>query len=182
MIWVFSIGGGLIALVGVLLVWGFLHLCQSRSQALAEIRRIELKHIEPLADECVQVFRQKLGVRLDPNDCGDAAQKLDNAFRDRPRLKAAFELDGFYWYFVKPTGSFLGELLRRHAGHQWRKQSGEAPTMRVALKDGESEVFPFDKVIKHAQVGDPGDLVAFVALARTFNRAAKSSGAEQPES
>ena len=173
MVWVLSIGGGLIALFGLLVLWGILHLRQSRHKALAEVRRIELADLEPLARECVEVFQHKLGVRLDLHDCEDTAQKLDDAFRDRYKLKAAFERDDFYWYFVKPVGACLGELLRRHAKHQWRKLAGEAPFMEVELKDGQSEVFPFEKVIKQAQVGEPGDLVAFVAFARMLDPVAE---------
>ena len=54
-----------------------------------------------------------------------------------------------------------------------RKQVGEAPFVEVVLKDGQSEVFPFEKVIKQAQVGDPGDLVAYVAFARTVKQVAE---------
>jgi hypothetical protein len=169
MVWVLSIGGGLVALFGLFLLWGLLHLRRSRHKALAEIRRIELADLGPLARECVQVFQRKLGVRLDLSDCQDAAQKLDDAFRDRYKLKAAFERDGFYRYFVKPVGACLGELLRRHAKHEWRKRVGEAPYMEVVLKDGHSEVFPFEKVIEQVQAGDPGDLVAYVAFARTLD-------------
>jgi hypothetical protein len=168
MVWVLSICGGLVALVGLFLLWGLLHLRQSQRQALTEVRRIELADLDTLAQECVEVFRRKLGVRLELDDCEDAAQKLDDAFRDRSRLKEAFARDDFYWYFVNPIGACLGELLRRHARHAWHKQAGEAPFMEVVLKDGHSEAYPFEKVIKHSTSGSPGDLVAYVAFARTI--------------
>jgi hypothetical protein len=176
MVWLLSIGGALVALFalfGLFLLWGILHLRQSKHQAATEIRWIELADLAPLANECIEVFHRKLGVRLDLNDCDDTAQKLDDAFRDRYRLKEAFARDDFYWYFVKPVGACLGELLRRHAKHEWRKQAGDPPSMRVVLKDGHSEVFPFEKVIKHAQVGDPGDLVAYLEFARTLDLVAE---------
>jgi hypothetical protein len=169
MVWVLYIGGGLLALFGLILLWGFLHLRKSKRKAQGEIRRIELADIEPLTRECVDVFHRKLGVRLDLNDCEGTAQKLDDAFRDVYQLKAAFERDDFYWYFVKPVGACLGELLRRHARHEWRRKPGDSAFMEVVLKDGRSEVFPFQKVIKHAQGGDRGDLIAYVAFARTLD-------------
>lgn len=168
MIWLLYIGGGVLALFAVILVWGFLHLRHSQRQAFREIEGIELNDIAALADECVAVFKRKLGVKLNLDDCDAAAEKLDAAFRDVYKLKDAFARDDFYWYFVKPVGACLGELLRRHAKHEWRKKPGAAPSMKVILKGGHSEVFPFEKVIKQAQTGEPGDLVAYVEFAKTL--------------
>jgi hypothetical protein len=176
--WVLYVGGGLVALFALLLLWGFLHLRGSRNQALAEVRKIELADLEALARECVEVFQRKLGVRLDLGDCEDAARKLDDAFRDRSKLKDVFARDDFYWYFVKPVGACLGELLRRHARHAWRKNPGEAPHLEVVVEGGESEAYPFEKVIKQSQIGAPGDLVAYVAFARALDRGADEEPAE----
>jgi hypothetical protein len=173
MVWVLSIVGGLVLLFAVLMLWGVLHLRQSRRRALDAVRQIELGEVESLARECVGVFERKLGIRLSLDDCEDAAQKLDDAFLDRYKLKGAFERQDFYWYFAKPVGACLGELLRRHANHQWRKRPGEAPFMEVKLKDGDSQVFPFEKVIKQIESGEPGDLVAYVTFARTVDRLAE---------
>jgi len=172
MVWALSIAGALVGLFALLLLWGLLHLRQSRNQALGEVKGVELADLEPLARECVEVFQHRLGVRLDLADCDAAVQKLDDVFRDRSRLKDAFARDGFYWYFVKPVGACLGELLRRHARHEWRKDPGEAPFLEVAVADGKSEAYPFEKVIKQSQVGQPGDLVAYVAFARALEAGA----------
>jgi hypothetical protein len=168
MIWLLYIGGGVLALFAVILLWGFLHLRHSQRQAFREIEGIELNDIAALTDECVAVFKRKLGVRLNLDDFDAAAEKLDAAFRDVYKLKEAFARDDFYWYFVKPVGACLGELLRRHAKHEWRKKAGEAPHMEVKLKVGNSECFPFEKVIKQAQTGEPGDLIAYFAVAKTL--------------
>jgi hypothetical protein len=176
MVWALYVVVGLVGLFALLLLWGFLHLRRSRRQAEAEVRRVELADLEPLARECVEVFQRGLGVRLDLDDCEDATRKLDDAFRDRSRLKDAFARDDFYWYFVKPVGACLGDLLRRHARHAWRKLPGEAPFLEVAVNGGTSEAFPFEKVIKQSQTGQPGDLVAYVALARALE-----AGAAEPE-
>ncbi|HMF15372.1 MAG TPA: hypothetical protein VKE94_23820 [Gemmataceae bacterium] len=167
------IGGGLVALFVLLLFWGFLHKRHSKQKALEAILQLELGEIEPLTRECAEVFERKLGVRLNLDDCDDAAQKLDDAFRDPVKLKGAFERPGFYWYFVKPIGACLGELLRRYAKHEWRKQTSKAPFMEVRVKGGASQVFPFEKVIKQVESGEPGDLVAYVTFARTLDQIAE---------
>lgn len=173
MVWVLSIGGGLVFLLTLILLWGWLHLRQSKRTAVDAIRQIELGEIESLARECLAVFERKLGLGLNLDDCEDAAQKLDEAFRNPYKLKGAFERPSLYWYFVKPVGACLGELLRRHAKHQWRKKVGEAPFMEVKLKDGQSQVFPFEKAIKQLESGEPGDLIAYVAFARTIDQVAE---------
>ena len=93
-----------------------------------------------------------------------------DAFRDPHKLKRAFARDDFYWYFVKPVGACLGELLRRHAHHQRQKRAGQAPFMEVALRDGQSEVHPFEKVLKQVQGGEAGELMAYVTFGRALAR------------
>ncbi len=172
MIWILYIGGGFLALFAAIMAWGFWHLGKSKRKALEEIQGVELADIDSLARECVDVFDRKLGVRLNVEDCDAAAKNLDDAFRDKARLKESFARDDFYWYFIKPVGALLGELLRRHARHEWRKENGEAPFMEVKLKDGHSEIHPFEKVIKHVHWGEPGDLIAYIAFAVTIEQAA----------
>jgi hypothetical protein len=171
MIWILYIGGGFLTIFALILGWGFLHSRQSKSKALQEIQNIELADIDSLTKECVEVFKSKLGVPLDLNNCDDAAQKLDDACRMPFKLKSAFERPGFYWHFIKPVGACLGELLRRHAKHEWHKKPGQTPYMEVLLKDGSSTVFPFEKIMKQVQSGEPGDLVAYVVFARTIEQA-----------
>jgi hypothetical protein len=171
MIWLLYIAGMLLGLLALFLLWGFLHLRQSFRKALAEIKTVEIADIATLAQECVDVFQQKLDVRLDLEDCDEAAEKLDKAFRDAFKLKEAFARDDFYWYFAKPVGAFLGELLRLHAKHEWHKESGKAPSMEIDLPDGSAETFPFEKVLKHGYSGDAGDLIAYVAFARGLEQA-----------
>lgn len=172
MVWILSIVGGFIFLFVLFLLWGALHLRHSERRAVDAIRGIELDEIESLTRECIDRFEQKLGMRLDLADCEDAAQKLDNAFRDPYKLKQAFARPDLYWHFVKPVGACLGELLRRHCKHEWRKRPGEPPFMEVKLADGESECYPFDKMIKQVRFREPGDLVAYVVAARTIDELA----------
>lgn len=173
MVWLLSIGGGLVGLFLLVMAWGLLHSRHSKLKALAAIRQIEISEIESLTRECVEVFEQKLGVRLNLDDCDDTARKLDDAFRDKFKLKGAFERDDLYWHFVKPVGSCLGELLRQHCRHDWRKNPNDAPFMQITLKNGDSQVFPYEKVIKHLNWGEPGDLVAYITFARTIDQVAE---------
>ena len=161
---------GIVLLFALFVLWGLLHLRQSERKALEAVSQIEPGEIDLLTQQCIEVFERKLGVRLNLDDCQDTARKLDDTFRDPFKLKGAFAKDDFYWHFVKPVGACLGELLRRHAKHQWRKQAGEMPFMEFEFKDGESRAFPFEKVIKQIKSGEPGDLVAYVIFAQTNDR------------
>lgn len=165
MVWVSSIIGVLVATVAVLLIWGMLRLRHGARIALLEAGTIEVAAIGPLAEECVETFQSAFDIQLDLHNCDDAVAKLDAAFLDKRRLKDAFARDDNYWYFALPVGAALGELLRLHARHEWRKQPGQAPYMVARLADSESEVWPFEKAIKHAQVGEQGDLMAYVTFA-----------------
>src|SRR5258708_9987535 len=97
MIWILYLGGGFLTIFVLILVWGFLHGRQSKRKAVQEIRNIELADIDSLTKECVEVFKHKLGVPLDLNNCEDTAQKLDDACRMSFKVKSAFERPGFYW-------------------------------------------------------------------------------------
>lgn len=178
MFWVLFIGGVVVSLFGLFVLWGIVLLRRSQDKAFEEIQNIELADIEPLARECIEVFQRELGIHLNMDNCEDAARKLDDAFHDSTRLKAAFERDDYYWRFVEPMGACLGELLRLHAKHEWRKEADEAPYMEVVLRDGSSQTYPFEKVIKQAQGGAPGDIVAYVAFARTIEHAGVRKGQE----
>jgi hypothetical protein len=170
MMWALYIGAGLVGLFILFLVWDYRRLLTSRRQARAEITRVELGHIDALTAECVDIFKQKLGLVLDLSDVDDAAEKLDAAFLDRTKLKNAFAKEGFYWYFVKPVGAALGEVLCRHAKYEWRKVPGQAPHLEIAIHDGTSEAHPFDKVIKQAVNAEAGDLAAYIEFARTVDQ------------
>ncbi len=168
MIWALTICGLAVALFLVVLVAGLLHLRASARQALGEIQHIELEDIDALVQECIDVFQQKFGVTIDLDNCEDAAAKLDAAFLNHGDLKQAFSRVDFHWYFAKPVGACLGELLRRHARHEWQSRPGNAPSMVIRIQEGNSEVYPFEKVIKTMQFTEPGDLLAYIAFARAI--------------
>lgn len=166
MIWPLTTCGLAVVLFLIVLVAGLLQLRASARQALGEIQHIELEDIDGLVQECIDVFQQKLGVTIDLDNCEDAAAKLDAAFLNHRDLKQAFSRDDFHWYFAKPVGACLGELLRRHARHEWRTRPGEAPYLHVDVPGGHSEAYPFEKIIRSIAPGATADLVPYVVVAR----------------
>ena len=181
----------LVAVAAILLVWGYFHRRGSQREAAERIKEIELADIPRLAKECVNVFKDKLGVNLDPNDLESAAEQIDEALQDVEKLKEPFAKDDCYWHFVRAVGAFIGELMRIHAKHVWIKRKGEAPHLECELpstaatddefmkvneelepiETGTSEVYPFDKVLSIASefsTPEPGDLYAYIAAAKAL--------------
>ena len=163
---------GVFGLFVLMVVWGIVRLRRGFRQASTEICSIELSEIEGLTRECTEVFSQKLGTSLDIGDWENAAKALDDAFKNKSKLELAFSRPEFRWYFVKPVGAFFGELLRRHANHEWQTEENAAPSMVRMLDDGSFQAFPFEKILKQYTTGDHGDLLAFVMFARTADLAA----------
>jgi hypothetical protein len=166
MVWLLYGLAAIFVLFVAAVFWGIVRIRQSVSQASAAIASIELGEIDRLAQECVDVFDRKLGVRLDVDDWQQSAAALDDAFRRKDKLVEAFERPDLRWYFVKPVGAFLGELLRRHADHRWQAEENGAPSMIRMIGEGSLQSFPFEKVIKQATLGEQGDLLAYVVMAR----------------
>ena len=166
MYWILYIVAALVGLFVLVFVWGLVHLYLSRKRAFAQIETIDLAEIEALAQECVDVFRARLNIELDLDLWEDAAQKLDDVFRNEYQLK-------------EPMGACLGELIRRHSKFEWRKSAGFAPHMELLLRGGNSEITPFQKILKQVMVGDPGDIVAYVATARSMEKIAAQQEAEK---
>jgi hypothetical protein len=178
--------GGVAVIFGVLLVWGLLHQRGSQRVAAEKIKEIELAEIPGLAKECVDVFKNKLGIDLDLNDLENAAEQIDEALQDVSKLKGPFAKDDCYWHFVRTVGAFIGELLRIHAKHVWVKRHGEAPHMECSfssqslaavsrdlepIETGMSETCPFDKVLSIASQlssSEPGDVYAYIAAAKAL--------------
>jgi hypothetical protein len=42
--------------------------------------------------------------------------------------------------------------------------------MRIPVRDGEATTFPFDKVLKQASAGSPGDLYAYLIAATQLDK------------
>ena len=159
----------LVALVVALLGWGLLRLRAGAAAARRAIAVVRLDQIDALARECERGFREAFGITLDLADLEGAAQALSTRVDEAGALKGAFEKPGFYWYFVLPVGAYVGELLRVHAGAVWKVSEEGGVEMAITTPDGEVATFPFDKVIKQATIGDPGDLYAYLKTAPTLS-------------
>src|SRR4051812_26275875 len=123
------ITGGLVVAVALFALWGVHRLRQAIRQAMSELVKVTVEDIPALAEECVGLFDAKFGKQLSLDDLEGTAWLLDE-------YKRAFARPGFKWYFVKPIGAFVGELLRRHFGGEWRKQQGRPPYLRRTTAQG----------------------------------------------
>lgn len=159
--WLYIVGGVAI-LLAVAAVWGVLHLRQSQKTAYAAIAKVALSDIERLRNECEQVFKEKFAELLDLNDLEHSATLLSARLDNSESLKSAFAKEDFYWYFVLPVGAFIGELLRIHAGAEWKQSEEGGLEMSLPLTDGSAATFPFDKVMKQVTMGDKGDMYAYL--------------------
>jgi hypothetical protein len=128
-----------------------------------EMVKVRVEDIPGLAEECVLRFDAEFGKQLNLDDLERTAWLLDEHFRDG-RIKRAFARPGFGWYFVKPVGAFIGELLRRHYGYKWRKQDGRPPYLhRTTAQQLEVTTLPFEKVFKYgARHREKGDFYAYL--------------------
>ena len=150
--------GGIIGFLVFFFFFGAWRLRRSIHQAAAGIVSVKVDDIPFLAEECVRVFREKLGQDLSLGDFERTAWILDDNLRSR-RIKSAFARSDFSWYFVKPLGAFVGELLRHHSGGEWQTQQGRPPHLRrTSMEKLTVRTFPFEKVMKlvarHSQKGD----------------------------
>ena len=166
----------LLAVVAVIFTWGVLHLRHSQRRALEEIARVRPEDIPALAQECIERFRQHFDERLDLADYQGSAVTFGARLDQPETLKQQFARDDFYWYFVLPTGAFLGELLRTQLGGSWETTADGAPQLKLPVNGDEVTTFPFDKIIKHVTIGDPGDMYAFLQSALHLDEAVARSG------
>ena len=160
--WLYLILGILGLLVGGF-IWGLVRIRHGYAQSEQEIAKVRLEDIPALAQRCANVFKESFNETLDLNDFETSARNLSGRLDQHETLKAPFATDDFYWRFVLHTGAFLGELIRVHAGGSWaHDDEGGAPIMKVATREGDVTTYPLDKILKHMQVGDRGDIYAFL--------------------
>ena len=161
---VLSIAVVVVALAA-LFAWGYTRLRQKTEQIQRAFAAIDPAEIPALAGTCSQVFASKLKNALDPSDPIICARTLDDAIRSVAVI-AAFSRPGLEWAYALHTGAYLGELIRMHAGGEWRRsEDGGAPELILQRGEAKITLWPFDKVIKHRMQGESGDLVAYVDLA-----------------
>lgn len=160
--WLYLILGIVLLLVGGF-IWGLMRLRHGYAQSELEIAKVRLEEIPALAHRCVDVFRDSFNETLDLDDFETSARNLSARLDEHESLKVPFATDDYYWRFVLHTGAFLGEMLRVHAGGTWAvDEHGGAPIMKVATSNGDVTTYPFDKILKHMQVGGRGDIYAFL--------------------
>jgi hypothetical protein len=141
--------GGLVVLVALFALWSRQRLRQTIRQAMSGLVKVSVEEIPALAEECARLFDAKFGKQLSVDDLESTAWLLDEHFRDG-RIKRAFAKPGSQWYFVKPMGAFIGELLRRQYGGEWHEQDGQPPYLRRTTAQGiKVTTDPFLKVFKY---------------------------------
>ena len=173
--WLYIVGA-IAGILVVVFVWGLLHLRQSQNRAYAEIAKVRLDDIPGLSQVCVDGFKTHFGETLDPDNFEDAAQVFSKRLDQHESLKQAFAEGDFYWKFVLPTGAFLGEMLRQHAGGRWEACDDGAPLMKIPVGTAEVTTYPFDKIMKHVTTGDPGDMYAFLKTSLSLEKALAEAG------
>ena len=120
-----------------------------RRKTTRELREVKINDIEQLVQECIRTFREKLGLELDLNDLEGSTATLDENI-NTSALRGAFAQKGFNWYFVKPVGAFVGELIQRHRHAGWQQE--EDGSLSIWIKDGQDEktIRPFEMVLEQA--------------------------------
>ena len=162
---------GFVGLFVAFLLFGLWFGRKFTKQAVAELEKVELADIPFLCEECVRTFQEKFGKNLSLDDFEGASQLLEDAFGRGEAMKRAFARQDFYYYFVKPVGAFLGELLRLHTGHQWRKDRPGSPYLVIEQGENSAECFPFEKVLRTAGARPRGELYAYLMAGKEIGKA-----------
>jgi hypothetical protein len=169
---VMYIVSGIVGLLMLVFVWGFLHLRQSQRTAYDAIGRVTVDQVPALRDECERVFREEFEQTLSLGNLEPSAQILSDRLDDVESLKQAFAKPNFYWYFVLPLGAFLGELMRTHARGEWHASEEGGVELRVPMgssSEDHATTYPFEKVMKQVTMGDKGDIYAYLLSATQLN-------------
>lgn len=142
------------------LAWGAWLLRRNVTGAMQRLAAVEVAAIPALAAECRQGVRERMGVELEPNDLEGSARALDELVLSG-RLRPAFRAPGYEMRYAEPVGAFLGELIRRHASAEWQPDP-LGPRLVVFRPEGDVEMHPFLKAVRHHTHGRPGELHAYV--------------------
>lgn len=156
-----------LVVVGVVLLffaWGFSRLRRNGARIRAAFREVSIEDIPALAERCASVLHLRAGVTLDAADPTAAARALDHLILSGA-AQTAFARPGLEWAYALHCGAWLGELLRGRAGGRWLPSEDGAPALQLGESERDVMTFPFEKILKHRWEGDPGDLVAYVAVA-----------------
>jgi hypothetical protein len=147
MVWLYVILG---LVVGVLVVprWLGRHTVKVRK----EICDISVSQIPGLAQECITVFADRLHIGLSLDDAQESLIRIEEAVFEFRQLQEAFAREGFKYYFVKPVGAFLGEVVRIHRQAKWVAEVGCAPYLTA----GDDDIYPFEASLGFAAMGKTG--------------------------
>ena len=155
MIWVY-IGIGVVVVVGAFLVWSVKY---TNKRMRRGWREIKLEEIDTFAGECVDTFREKFGLQLELENLEGSTLILDKIINKsmasgKGGLMRAFGSQDSPWYYSKPVGAFLAELIRMHREAGWQEE--EAGSLSIWLKDGDDEVTinPFKMVHDQAHANE----------------------------
>ena len=145
MVWLYSILGVVAVLVAMLVlstVW-------ERRKTKREFRKLKIDDIQPLIQECIRTFKEKLGLELDLNDLDSCTVTLEDKV-NTDALREAFAKKGLNWYFALPVGAFVGELILRHRKAGWQEE--EDGSLSIWIQDGQDEktIRPFEMVLEQA--------------------------------
>jgi hypothetical protein len=147
MVWLYVIVGIVVAAL-VVPRWLGRHTVKVRK----EICDISVVEIPGLAQQCIAVCADKLEAPLDQDDAQESLIRIEEALFEFRQLQEAFAREGFKYYFVKPVGAFLGELVRIHRQAEWVEETGCAPYLMV----GEDDIHPFEASLAFVATGKTG--------------------------
>jgi len=128
MVWLYSILGVVAVLVAMLVlstVW-------EKRKTKREFRKLKIDDIQPLIQECIRTFKEKLGLELDLNDLDSCTVTLEDKV-NTDALREAFAKKGLNWYFALPVGAFVGELILRHRKAGWQEE--EDGSLSIWIQD-----------------------------------------------
>lgn len=155
--------GGLVALA--VLVVLFLTWFTRRAQRVLDekISRIRITEIPLLAEECIQKFATSVNQPISFENWRGSAEVVEKAIK----------MNGIYQNFDRSyfnshviyLGAFLGELMRKRTGGEWRAEADGTPYLYFKRGEAEVTTYPFHKIYKQQMSGAPGDLCAFLELA-----------------
>lgn len=171
-----------VTVVAALFAWGLTLLRRHNAEIEKAFAAIDPADIPALAGACSHGIASRLKASLDSSNPFEAAAVLDTAIRSKEIIDA-FAKPDVEWAYAIHVGAYLGELVRMHAGGEWRRSEDGAPELIVHKGEAKLTLWPFEKVLKHRSIGEPGDLVAYleVALRNPDEFAAEFTGTDSAQ-
>lgn len=161
----------LVALLAMLVfVWAVSRIRRRFRDAEELALTVSETEIPDLVAECQTVFANRLGVQISFQQPDEAMQIFEQALSSKRCLDTAlaFEKAEHPGWYVRPMGAFLGELIREQSTLPAHWKPSELGGLALQLGNGDEQftLHPFDKILKQQSTGEPGDLVAYMAMAQ----------------